>query len=117
MAFKFEQLSVWQKALELSAQVHEVTRKFPREELFILTSQMKRAADSIALNIAEGSTGQTNAEFKQFLGYALRSGIEVVACLHIGKKRGIMGEPEFTRLHGAVEEIIKMTHGLRRSLR
>ena len=117
MAFKFEQLNVWQKSVELSAQVHEVTRRFPREELFILTSQMKRAADSIALNIAEGSTGQSNAEFKQFLGYALRSGIEVVACLHLGKRRGIVNAQDFARLHGAVEEIIKMTHGLRRSLR
>lgn len=71
--FKFERLTVWQKALELSVQIHETTRKFPREELYILTSQIKRAADSVGLNIAEGSTGQTNTEFKHFLGYAVRS--------------------------------------------
>ena len=64
MAFKFEKLEVWKEALELGFQVHEQTRGFPREELYIMTSQIKRAADSIALNIAEGSTGQTNAEFK-----------------------------------------------------
>ena len=56
MAFKFERLTVWQKALEFTAHVHELTRTFPKEELYILTSQIKRAADSIALNIAEGST-------------------------------------------------------------
>ena len=63
---KFERLTVWQKAITLTGEVHQLTRKFPKEELYILTSQIKRAADSIALNIAEGSTGQSNAEFKQF---------------------------------------------------
>ena len=69
MAFKFEQLVVWQKAIELSGLIHELTLSFPKEELFILTAQVKRAADSVSLNIAEGSTGQSNAEFGRFLGY------------------------------------------------
>jgi four helix bundle protein len=81
MAFKFEKLNVWQKSIDFGFGIHELTRTFPKEELYILTSQIKRAADSIALNIAEGSTGQTNAEFKLFLGYAIRSAIEVVSCL------------------------------------
>jgi hypothetical protein len=71
MGFKFEKLEVWQKSIELGLHIHELTKFFPKEELYILTSQIKRAADSIALNIAEGSTGQTNAEFKLFLGYAI----------------------------------------------
>lgn len=79
MAFKFEQLVVWQKAIELSGLIHELTLTFPKEELFILTAQVKRAADSVSLTIAEGSTGQSNAEFGGFLGYAIRSGIEVVS--------------------------------------
>jgi len=86
MPFKFEKLIVWQKALDLTAIVHEATFNFPKEELYILTSQIKRAADSVALNIAEGSTGQSNAEFNKFLGYALRSDIEVVGCIYIAKK-------------------------------
>jgi four helix bundle protein len=82
MAFKFEQLVVWQKAIELSGLIHELTLTFPKEELFILTAQVKRAADSVSLNIAEGSTGRPNAEFGRFLGYAIRSGIEVFhACI------------------------------------
>ena len=117
MAFKFEQLNVWQKALELTAHVHELTRTFPKEELYILTSQMKRATDSVALNIAEGSTGQTNAEFRQFLGYAIRSGLETISCLHIGKKRGIITERDFHRFYVQTEEVIKMTQGLRNSLK
>ena len=116
MALKFERLKVWQKTLELSAEIHEMTRQFPKEELYILTSQIKRAADSVALNIAEGSTGQTNAEFKQFLGYSVRSAIEVIACLHLGKRRQLVSEQDFERLYGRTEEVLKMTQGLRNSL-
>ncbi|MBS1935281.1 MAG: four helix bundle protein, partial [Bacteroidetes bacterium] len=60
MSFKFERLIVWQKAVELSDIVNQLTKNFPKDELFVLTSQIKRAADSVSLNIAEGSTGQSN---------------------------------------------------------
>jgi len=117
MAFKFEKLKVWQSAVDLTAEIHDLTRKFPKEELYILTSQIKRAADSIALNIAEGSTGQSNAEFRQFLGYALRSGIEVVTCLYVGRSRKIISKEDFDRFYTACEEIIRMVQGLRNSLK
>ena len=78
MPFKFEKLKVWQKGVDLSDAVHQLAKSFPKDELYILTSQIKRAVDSISLNIAEGSTGQTNPEFRRFLGIALRSNIEVV---------------------------------------
>ena len=117
MAFKFEKLSVWQKALDFSLEIHNLTRKFPKEELYIITSQIKRAADYIVLNIAEGSTGQSNAEFRQFIGYALRSAIEAVSCLYIGKKRKIVDGEKFECLYSQLEEIIKMLQGLRSSLK
>lgn len=116
MGLKFENLKVWQKAIDLTMEIHELTRKFPKEELYISTSQIKRAADSIALNIAEGSTGQTNAEFRQFIIYAVRSAIEVISCLYIGKKRNIINDLDFEKLYSDTQEIIKMLHGLRRSL-
>jgi len=75
MAFKFEDLKVWQRALDLSDNVHRLTVNFPKEELYVLANQFKKAADSIALNIAEGSTGQSNAEFRRFLGFSVRSGL------------------------------------------
>lgn len=56
MAFKFENLKVWQSAVELSGEMSESVKAFPKDELFVLTSQIKRATDSISLNIAEGST-------------------------------------------------------------
>lgn len=116
MGFKFEKLKVWQKAIDFSCSVHQLTRSFPREELYILTSQIKRAADSVALNIAEGSTGQSNSEFSQFLRYAIRSGIEVVSCLYLGKARKIINEKEFKDLYLEVETIVKMLQALRNSL-
>ena len=66
MAFRFEDLQVWQKAIDLDEQINQLTKSFPKDELFILTSQIKRAADSVVLNIAEGSTGQSKAVFKVF---------------------------------------------------
>ena len=68
MPFKFESLQVWQRALDLTDEVDQLTKKFPKDELYVLTAQIKRAADSVVLNIAEGCTGQTNPVFKTFLG-------------------------------------------------
>jgi len=117
MAFKFEGLKVWQRALEFSYQVHQLTQSFLKEELFILTSQIKRAADSIVLNIAEGSTGQSNPEFNKFLSYALRSGVEVIACLHIAKRRNLLNDDLFKSLYDELESIIKMIQALRKTLK
>ncbi|TWR29396.1 four helix bundle protein [Mucilaginibacter pallidiroseus] len=117
MAFKFENLQVWQRALDLSEQVDLLTKNsFPKEELFILTSQIKRAADSVVLNIAEGCTGQSNATFKQFLGYALRSAVEVVSCLFVGQRRRIINETDFKRLYIDYEALCKMISALRNTL-
>ncbi len=117
MAFKFEKLLVWQKAVDLSELVDQVSKKFPKDELYILTSQVKRAADSIALNIAEGSTGQSNAEFNRFLGIALRSNIEVVSCIYLAKRRNIISEEDFNKIYSNREEILVMINGLRKALK
>ncbi len=116
MAFKFENLKVWQKAVELTGAVDELTKSFPKDEQYILTSQIKRAADSIALNIAEGSTGQSNKEFNRFLGIALRSGIEVITCLYVGRRRKIISQDDFDKFYAELTEIIKMIQALRNSL-
>lgn len=117
MSFKFEKLKVWQKALELSESVHLLTRKFPKEELYVVVSQIKRASDSVSLNIAEGSTGQSINEFARFLGIALRSNIEVVGCLYLAKRRGIIEETEFIDIYKKCEEILVMIVSLRRTLK
>ena len=116
MAFKFEKLIVWQKSLDLTAFAHEASLKFPKEELYILASQLKRAADSVSLNIAEGSTGQTNPEFKRFLSIAMRSNIEVVGCIYIAKRRNIISDDDFNKIYKMCEEILLMISSLRKSL-
>ncbi len=115
MAFKFEDLRVWDLAINLSAEVSKLVKTFPVDERFVLSSQMQRAADSVALNIAEGSTGQSNAEFKKFLGYSIRSAIEVVSCLYLGRKRSIISEEEFSRLYTSYESLIIKIQSLRNS--
>lgn len=117
MPFKFEKLIVWQKALDLSEEVHQLTKTFPKDELYILTSQIKRAADSVSLNIAEGSTGQTNPEFARFLSISLRSNIEVVGCIYLAKRRGYITEKWFEKIYKMCEEILVMINALRNSLK
>lgn len=117
MPFKFEKLIVWQKAVELSGLVNEVVKTFPRDEIYILTSQIKRAADSVALNIAEGSTGQTNAEYKKFIGYAIRSDMEVVSCIFVAKRRNIIHQQDFQNIYNLCSEILAMSNSLRNSLK
>lgn len=117
MGFKFENLKVWQKTVDLSCEIDLLTKGFPKDEIYILTSQIKRAADSISLNIAEGSTGQSSAEFKRFLTYALRSDIEVVGCLHLARKRGFINEQSLNEYRAKCEEILVMINGLMKSLK
>ena len=73
MPFKFEKLEVWQRALSYADLTYDIAARLPRDEEYNLKSQVVRAATSVALNIAEGSTGQTNAEQARFLGMAMRS--------------------------------------------
>jgi len=117
MGFKFEKLIVWQKSVDLSSDIHSLTKTFPKDELFVLTAQIKRAADSVSLNIAEGSTGQSNLEFSRFLGYALRSNIEVVGCLYLTQKRHLILQVDFDKLYQQCEEILVMLNALRNSLK
>ena len=103
MAFRFEDLQVWQKTIDLSEQINQLSKNFPKYGIYILTSQIKRATDSVVLNIAEGSTGQSKAVFKLFLSYSLRSAIEVVNCLFISRKRGYIKEGHFKELYTEYE--------------
>jgi four helix bundle protein len=95
MKFKFEDLTIWQKAMNLGEEIFQLSGRFPKDEIYNLISQMRRAVDSIALNIAEGSIGQSNPEYKRFIGYAMRSLAEVVTCLHKAKLRKYISIEEF----------------------
>lgn len=94
MSYKFEKLEVWQSAMDYADLILAVIEKLPKKENFNLGSQMDRAVTSISLNIAEGSTGQSDPEQVRFLGYAIRSLIETVACLHHVHRRKYLKDPE-----------------------
>lgn len=85
--YKFEKLEIYQLALDYIDQMYLIADQLPPQEEYNLKSQLRRAATSIALNIAEGSTGQSNAEQSRFLGFALRSLLETVACQHLIQRR------------------------------
>ena len=93
--FKFEKIKIWQMAMDSGEEINQMIKRDPREKMFNLSSQIMRAADSIAMNISEGSIGQSNPEFSRFLGYSVRSLAEVVTCLHKAKRRKYITEDEF----------------------
>jgi four helix bundle protein len=90
MPYKFEQLEVWKLALDYIDLIYKLAENLPRSEDFNLKSQITRTATSIALNIAEGSQGQSDAEQARFLGMSIRSLIETVACQKIIGRRGYL---------------------------
>lgn len=108
MPFKFEQLRVWQASLQFGEDINKLADGFPKKEVFNLSTQIRRAADSIGLNIAEGSTGQTDAEQKRFLIFANRSALEVVACLIKARMRNYIDEVLFKKLYADSETLVKM---------
>jgi len=109
MPFKFEKLDIWKLAIDYANDVHLLTKTFPKDEMFNLSSQFKRAADSISLNISEGSIGQSNLEQKRFLGYAIRSIAECVNCLYLSIKRGYITQQQFDEFYKRSEELFAKT--------
>lgn len=116
MAFKFEQLKIWHLALELDGEISTLVKSFPKDELFILTSQVKRAADSVLLNITEGPTLQSKKEFSRFLIIANRSGLEVIACLYLARQRQFIDEQQFLDFYNKYEKLIAMIQTLIKTL-
>ena len=117
MAYKFEQLDVWQMALEYVDLIYDVSEKFPRSEEYNLKSQIRRAATSIALNVAEGSTGQSDAEQARFLGMAIRSLIETIACIHIVRRRNYFeDQTPLNKAYGMSQPLARKLQSFRKSL-
>lgn len=108
MEFKFENLIVWQKAMDLGEDINKLSYKFPKEEMYNLSSQIRRAADSVVLNISEGSIGQTNPEFRKFISYAIRSMAETVTCLHKARRREYVVEKEFKQYYKDAFNLMNM---------
>ena len=114
--FKFEDLKVYQKALDFINLAYKTSEQFPKEEAYKLTSQFIRAATSIALNIAEGS-GDTNSQFNRFLKIAIGSVRECVVCASIAKNQNYITIKEERILRENLEELSKMITGLQKFLK
>jgi four helix bundle protein len=108
----FRKIIVWRKADDLAVLVYEVTGKsFPRHELYGLTSQIRRAAVSVAANVAEGSGKQYLTEFRQFLYTARASLSEVEYYIHLAGRLGYLSTEERSRLAEANTETARTLQG------
>ncbi len=103
--------------MEYGETIYRLSSQFPKEEMFNLSSQIRRAVDSIALNIAEGSIGQSNPEFKKFMGYAIRSLAEVVTCLYKALRRNYISEEEFTSNYEYAFNLMNMMVAFKEKIR
>jgi four helix bundle protein len=117
MSFKFEKLKVWQMAMDLGEQINALIGGFPDKERFILSSQLLRATDSIALNISEGSIRQSDLEQKKFIGYPMRSLAEVITCLYKAKRRNYIDEVQFEKLYLEFFHLMKMLVAFRNNIK
>ena len=106
--FKFERLNIWQNAMDLGEELNILSESFPKKEIYNLSSQMCRAADSVALNISEGPILQSKPEFRKFLGYFARSLAEVVTCLHKARRRNYLSNEKFIELYGFSFKLMNM---------
>ena len=96
--------------------IYAQTRRFPAEERFGLTNQMRRAAVSISSNVAEGSSRMSQADFARFVEIATGSVFEVTSQAFVARKQGFLSEENFRALYEAAEELSRMLSGLRKSL-
>ena len=97
----YKKLNVWVSSISLVKNIYKLTRKFPKDEMFVLTQQLRRAAISIPSNIAEGAGRNSNAQFKNFLQISIGSCFEVETQLIISKE---------------LDSIMKMNHNLQKTL-
>ena len=116
MTYKFEKLEIYQLALDYLDLIYVVADSLPRSEEYNLRSQIIRAATSIALNIAEGSTSQSDAEQSRFLGVALRSFIETVACQRIIERRKYAEVMQLEKAHESGQKLFVKIQAMRKSL-
>ena len=112
----YDDLMVWQKSYEFTLSIYKVTKTFPKEETFGITSQIRRAAASIPTNIAEGSMRQTKKEFRQFLYMARGSMSEVEVWLKLSLDLNYFDEKIYKSLRTQCGEVGKLVSGLLKSL-
>lgn len=108
----YKDLVVWQKSFRLSLLVYKLTKAFPKDELYALVSQLRRAAISLPSNIAEGYTRHRRLEYIQFLQIAFASGAELETQLLIAKELGYINSNDFEEVQSLLQEVMRMLNSL-----
>jgi four helix bundle protein len=114
---QFKELKIWQKAIDLTVDVYRVTSALPKEEIYGLTSQMRKCAVSIPSNIAEGAGRNTKGEFNQFLGYSNGSSYELTTQLVVATRLNLLSDDACAPILSELESIQKMTYNLQSTLK
>ena len=109
-------LLAWQKSMDLAVEIYRITREFPKEELYGLISQLRRAAASVPSNIAERAAGRTKQQFSNFLSNAIGSLNEIDTQLELALRLGYVKMADYDRLYQALDECLALTYGLRKSV-
>ncbi len=102
--------------MDLGEEVNSMALTFPERERFNLSSQILRAVDSVALNISEGSIGQSNPEFRKFIGYSIRSLAEVITCLYKARRRDYIKQEQFDAVYDASFNLMNMMAAFKNSI-
>ncbi len=112
MAKGFRELRVWNKAIDLTELIYTLTADFPRSEIYGLSAQMRRAAVSIASNVAEGSGRGTKKDFRQFVLIARGSNYELQTQIFIAARMSLAGKPKIDEAEKLSNEVGQMLNGL-----
>lgn len=113
----YKKLKIWEKAHKMAIEVYKVTKEFPREELYGITSQLRRAAFSVPINIVEGHASNSKKEFLSFLNIANRSLVETEYLLEIGEELHFLTKSAYEKLENLRREVAIMLNAFVRSLR
>lgn len=117
MAFKFEELKIWKESVKFASEIYNLTKRFPKDELFGVTAQLNRAAVSISLNIAEGEGRRSDSDLSRFIQISIGSLNEVVTLLYISLGQKYIQQDEFDYFYKRSENISKMLYAFRNYLK
>ena len=117
MSKPHKKLIAWRKSMDLVEKIYELTRAFPREEVYGLSSQMRRAAISVPSNIAEGAAGRSQVQFRNYRSVAIGSLNELSTQLEIAHRIRYLEASVFGDTESQIDECLAVTYGLRKSLR
>lgn len=117
MAFRFESLEIWHKAIDYGCRIYDLADSLPKHEIFGLGSQFRRSAVSMSNNIAEGSGSQTAKDFKNYLDISIKSAIEIISMLFFAEKRGYITPKEREVLYQEGELLIKRIVSFKKTLK